>query len=77
MLQKVLECAILNGARLAEPGEFSKRSFLNGKMDLAKAEAVIDLIHSQNEYAHKSAVNQLKGMLSEQVKNLRSDILYV
>ncbi len=76
VLQKVLECAILNGARLAEPGEFSKRSFLNGKMDLAKAEAVIDLIHSQNEFAHKSAVNQLKGMLSEQVKNLRSDILY-
>ncbi len=76
VMQKVLESAIRNGARLAEPGEFSKRAFLNGRMDLAKAEAVIDLIHSQNEFAHKSAVNQLKGMLSEQVKKLRSDILY-
>lgn len=76
VLQKVLECTIRNGARLAEPGEFTKRAFLNGKMDLAKAEAVIDLIHSQNEFAHKSAVNQLKGLLSDQVKLLRSEILY-
>lgn len=76
VMQKILEAALKAGARLAEPGEFTKRAFLNGRMDLSMAEAVIDVIHSQNEYALTSSLNQLKGMLSEEVKRLREDIIY-
>jgi len=76
VMQKILSAVIDSGARLAEPGEFSKRAFLNGKMDLSKAEAVMDVIHSQNEYALRSSVNQLKGRLAEKVKSLRDQILY-
>jgi len=76
MMQKILETVLDAGARMAEPGEFTKRAFLNGRIDLSKAEAVIDIIHSQNEYALKSSVNQLKGNLSDEIKNLREDILY-
>ncbi len=76
LLQKVLELIINNGARIAEPGEFTKRAFLNGRIDLAKAEAVIDVIHSQNEFALTSSVNQLKGSVSEAVKKLREEIIY-
>lgn len=76
VMRKILEAVINNGARLAEPGEFSKRAFLNGKMDLSKAEAVMDVIHSQNEYALKASVNQLKGRLAEKVKELREQIIY-
>ncbi len=76
VMQKILSAVIDSGARLAEPGEFSKRAFLNGKMDLSKAEAVMDVIHSQNEYALRSSVNQLKGRLAEKVKSLREQILY-
>lgn len=76
LLQKVLELIIKNGARIAEPGEFTKRAFLNGRIDLAKAEAVIDVIHSQNEFALTSSVNQLKGSVSEAVKKLREEIIY-
>jgi len=76
VMQKILSAVINAGARLAEPGEFSKRAFLNGKMDLSKAEAVMDVIHSQNEYALQSSVNQLKGRLSEKVKGLREQIIY-
>lgn len=76
VMQKLLDCAVRNGARLAEPGEFTKRAFLNGRMDLSRAEAVIDVIHSQNEYALSASINQLKGKLSEEVKRLRADILY-
>ena len=75
-MQKILSAVMDSGARLAEPGEFSKRAFLNGKMDLSKAEAVMDVIHSQNEYALRSSVNQLKGRLAEKVKSLREQILY-
>ena len=73
VMQKVLETA---GARLAEPGEFTKRAFLNGRIDLSRAEAVIDVIHSQNEYALSSSVSQLKGRLSDKIRSLREDILY-
>lgn len=59
--EKVLETVIKYGARPAEPGEFTKKAFLNGKMDLSQAEAVGDLITAQNEYALKSSVSQLKG----------------
>ena len=60
VMQKVLETVLQAGARLAEPGEFTKRAFLNGRIDLSRAEAVIDVIHSQNEYALSSSVSQLK-----------------
>lgn len=76
VMQKILSSVISAGARLAEPGEFSKRAFLNGKMDLSRAEAVMDVIHSQNEYALRSSMNQLKGRLSEKVKSLREQIIY-
>ena len=76
LLQKVLELAVKCGARIAEPGEFTKRAFLNGRIDLAKAEAVMDLIHSQNEFALKSSVNQLKGNVSKIIYELREKIIY-
>lgn len=76
LLQKVLELIIKCGARMAEPGEFTKRAFLNGRIDLARAEAVMDLIHSQNEFALKSSVEQLKGSVSEVVRKLREEIIY-
>lgn len=76
LLQKALELIIKSGARIAEPGEFTKRAFLNGRIDLAKAEAVIDIIHSQNEFALTSSVNQLKGSVSDAVKSLREEIIY-
>lgn len=76
VMQKILEAALEAGASLAEPGEFTKRAFLNGRMDLSRAEAVIDVIHSQNEYALNSSVNQLKGMLSEKVRKLRAEVIY-
>lgn len=76
VMQKILGIALKCGARLAEPGEFTKRSFLNGKMDLSEAEAVMDVIQSKNEYALASSVDQLKGNLSKAVKSLRDEILY-
>ena len=75
-VQKVLEAVLHAGARLAQPGEFTKRAFLNGRIDLSRAEAVIDVIHSQNEYALSSSVSQLKGQLSNKIHTLREDILY-
>ena len=74
--KKILETVLKNGARMAEPGEFTKRAFLNGRIDLSKAEAVIDVIHSQNEYAYRSAIGQLKGNLSDAVRSLREKIIY-
>lgn len=76
VMQKVLEAVLHAGARLAQPGEFTKRAFLNGRIDLSRAEAVIDVIHSQNEYALSSSVSQLKGQLSNKIHTLREDILY-
>lgn len=76
VMTKILETVIQNGCRLAEPGEFTKRAFLNGRIDLSKAEAVMDLIHSKNEFALKASVNQLKGSISDKVRSLRDDILY-
>ena len=76
IVQKVLETVLRNGARLAEPGEFTKRAFLNGRIDLSQAEAVIDVINAQNDYAVKSSVSQLKGSVSKKVKDLREQILY-
>lgn len=76
VMTKVLETVLKNGCRLAEPGEFTKRAFLNGRIDLSKAEAVMDLIHSKNEFALKASVSQLKGCVSDKVKSLRDVILY-
>lgn len=76
VMQKILETVLKGGARMAEPGEFTKRAFLNGRIDLTKAEAVIDVIHSQNEYALNSSMSQLQGTLSREVKKLREEIIY-
>lgn len=73
---RILELVIKSGARIAEPGEFTKRAFLNGRIDLSKAEAVMDIIHARNEFALKSSVSQLKGSVSNLIKELREKILY-
>lgn len=75
--QRILQACIRHGARLAEPGEFSKRAFLNGKLDLIQAEAVIDLISSKTETAANLALSQLNGGLSDQIVHLREEILEV
>ena len=76
ILQKVLEEVLKAGARIAEPGEFTKIAFLNGRIDLSRAEAVIDVIHAQNEYSMKSSINQLRGDLSNEIKRMREAIIY-
>ncbi len=75
ILTQVLDAIIQSGARLAQPGEFTMRTFLNGKMDLAQAEAVADLIASQNRAAHAMAINQLKGGVSEEMDRLRKKLI--
>ncbi len=75
LLQKVLELVLRSGARAAEPGEFTKRAFLGGRIDITQAEAVMDLISAKNELAVRSSVGQLKGNLSRQIKDLRSMLL--
>lgn len=76
VMRKILETVVKNGARLAEPGEFTKRAFLNGRIDLSQAEAVIDVINAKNDYALKSSVNQLNGAMSRKVKELREKLIY-
>ena len=76
VVKRVLETVLKNGARAAEPGEFTKRSFLNGKRDLSQAEAVIDLINSENEYALQSSISQLKGNIKNKINNIRNKIIY-
>ena len=76
VVKKILETVIKYGARPADPGEFTKRAFLNGRMDLSQAEAVIDVINSKNEYALKSSVSQLKGNVQKKIKEVRSEIIY-
>ncbi|MCQ5203353.1 tRNA uridine-5-carboxymethylaminomethyl(34) synthesis GTPase MnmE [Mordavella massiliensis] len=76
VVKKILEACIRNGARPAQPGEFTKRAFLNGKMDLSQAEAVIDVIQSQNDYALKSSIKQLRGSVKEKISDLRNKIIY-
>ena len=72
---KVLEVLLKNGARLAEPGEFTKRAFLNGRIDLLEAEATMDLISSKNDKARKMSINTLTGETSSLIKDLRSDLV--
>ena len=76
VVKKVLELLLKSGARPAEPGEFTKRAFLNGRIDLSQAEAVIDIIQSKNEYALKSSISQLKGSVKKKISNIRNKIIY-
>ena len=76
VMEKILEAVIRSGARPAEPGEFTKRAFLNGRIDLSQAESVMDVISSSSDYALKNSMHQLNGALSGQIKEMREKILY-
>lgn len=76
VMKRILETALRAGARPAEPGEFTKRAFLNGRIDLSQAEAVIDVINARNQYALRSSVSQLGGAVSEKIRAMREKILY-
>lgn len=76
VMQKILETVIKYGARPAEPGEFTKRAFLNGRIDLSQAESVIDIINSKNDFALKSSMNQLRGSVSHKVNRMREKIIH-
>ena len=75
-MNRVLETVLKNGARIAGPGEFTKRAFLNGRLDLSQAEAVMDVIQSKNDYALKSSMNQLKGSVTKVIQDIRNDLIY-
>lgn len=75
VMKKILDILIKSGARTAEPGEFTKRAFLNGRIDLTQAEAVIDIINSKNKYALSNSVKLLNGKLSEQITEVRKDLI--
>lgn len=76
IMNRILDLVIRNGARLAEPGEFTKRAFLNGRIDLSEAEAVMDVISSENDIALKNSLRQLKGSVSRKISELRKEIIY-
>ncbi|MCR4789113.1 MAG: tRNA uridine-5-carboxymethylaminomethyl(34) synthesis GTPase MnmE [Lachnospiraceae bacterium] len=76
ILKMVLEVLIKNGARLAEPGEFTKRAFINGRIDLTQSEAVMDMIASENEFSRSNSLNQLKGSVKEMIVSLREELLH-
>ncbi|MBQ9989417.1 MAG: tRNA uridine-5-carboxymethylaminomethyl(34) synthesis GTPase MnmE [Lachnospiraceae bacterium] len=76
VIRKILDLVVQAGARIAEPGEFTKRAFLNGRIDLSRAEAVMDMIHAKNDFALKSSVKQIKGSLYQLILDLRKEILY-
>lgn len=76
VVKKILETLIKYGARPAEPGEFTKRAYLNGRMDLSQAEAVGDIISAQNEYARQSSVSQLKGSIRKKIDEIRKEIIH-
>lgn len=77
IVRKILETCLENGAELAEPGEFTKRAFLNGRMDLSQAEAVIDIINSKSEKEAKSSINQLEGHLSKKIQKIREMLMEI
>ncbi|MGN0395548.1 MAG: tRNA uridine-5-carboxymethylaminomethyl(34) synthesis GTPase MnmE [Coprococcus sp.] len=76
VMKEVMEAVIKAGARVAEPGEFTKRAFLNGRIDLSQAESVMDLINAKNEFAAKSSLMQLRGDLKKIISDMRETILY-
>ena len=77
VVKKILEICLKNGAELAEPGEFTKRAFLNGRIDLAQAESVIDVINAKSDKEAKSGIKQLEGYLSKEIKGIKQEILDV
>ena len=77
LMKKILDMCLKNGARLAEPGEFTKRAFLNGRIDLLQAESVIDVINSKTEKEAKTSMKQLEGFLSKKIKDIKSKIMDV
>ena len=77
VMKKILELCLKNGAQMAEPGEFTKRAFLNGRIDLTQAESVIDIINSKTEKEAQSSINQLEGFLSNKIKEIKQDILSI
>ena len=76
VMRRILETVIKYGARPAEPGEFTKRAFLNGRIDLSQAESVMDLIQAKNDFAMESSINQLKGIVLHKIKSLRGKIIH-
>ena len=77
IVRKILELCLKNGAELAEPGEFTKRAFLNGRIDLAQAESVIDIINAKSDKEAKSGIKQLEGFLSKEIKEIKQEIMDV
>ena len=77
IVKKILELCLINGAELAEPGEFTKRAFLNGRIDLTQAESVIDVINAKSDKEVKSGIKQLEGYLSKEIKDIKQEILDV
>ncbi len=77
LMKKILDMCLKNGARLAEPGEFTKRAFLNGRIDLMQAESVIDVINSKTEKEAKTSMKQLEGFLSKKIKDIKNKIMDV
>src|ERR1700733_12228377 len=75
--RKILALCLQNGARLAEPGEFTKRAFLNGRLDLTQAEAVMDLIRAKSDRAHTAAVHELEGHLSKRIDEAREKLITI
>ena len=75
VIRKILDLCLKNGANLAEPGEFTKRAFLNGRIDLLQAESVIDVINAKSEKEVKTGIKQLEGVLSKKIKNIKQEIL--
>ena len=73
--RRILELCLKNGAELAEPGEFTKRAFLNGRIDLVQAESIIDLINSKSEKEAKASISQLEGNLSKNINSIKSELL--
>lgn len=76
VMKRILETVIKYGARPAEPGEFTKRAFLNGRIDLSQAESVIDVINARNDFALESSIHQLRGTVREKIQNLRAEIIH-
>ncbi|HNV30316.1 MAG TPA: tRNA uridine-5-carboxymethylaminomethyl(34) synthesis GTPase MnmE, partial [Cyclobacteriaceae bacterium] len=76
VIREIIKVFLKHGVRLAEPGEFTKRAFLNGRFDLAQAEAVADLIHAENDNARQAALNQMRGGFSHEIKHLREELIH-
>lgn len=76
VMRRILDTVIKYGARPAEPGEFTKRAFLNGRIDLSQAESVIDIINAKNDFALESSIHQLRGNIKEKIRNIRKSIIH-